>query len=98
MYTATLFDCRLPPAAKTKATEEFCEALEAALGGIANVAPAYQAYMTAFAAYEELPLPAEARSEERAAVARWENAEQAGQRAAFDGYSDLGGAHFEITV
>lgn len=96
-YTATLFDARgLTDADKREAEEKFCEAIESTLGGVDQVAPAYRAYQAAFDAHESLPLPAEATDSERAAVARWERAERAGNQAAFDGWHDVGGAHFEI--
>jgi hypothetical protein len=95
-YTATLFDCQISAAAKAEATDLFCAAIEQALGGAANVASAYKAYAAAFAEHGELPLPTEATAAERAAVERWEDAERVGSQAAFAGWRNLGGAHFEI--
>ncbi len=98
-YTATLFDCPASDADRREAEVKFCDALEAALGGADQVAPAYQAYDAAFKTHGELPLPAAASDAERAAVARWEVAEAAGNRAAFaGGVGDLRGAHFEISI
>lgn len=98
-YTATLFDCPVSDADKDEATELFCAAIEAALGGEAAVVAAYRAYNCAFEARGELPLPSVATDAERAAVTRWEDAECAGQRAAFAGWNgNHRGAHFEVSV
>lgn len=97
-YTATLFDCKISSKDAAEATERFCDAIEADLGGAANVAPAYAAYMAAFNKHGQIPLPAEATDAERAAVMLWADAENSGECAAFDGWGDLGGAHFEIEI
>lgn len=97
-YTASLIDCPISSAAAAEAESKFSAALEAALGGADNVAPAYRAYMAAFNAHGQTPLPAEATDAERAAVARWEEAECAGESAAFAGWGDTRGAHFEISL
>lgn len=97
MYTATLFDCPVSDADRREAETLFCAAVEAALGGEAAVAAAYAAYKAAFDAHGELPLPADATDAQRAAVARWIEAEAAGTGAAFIGWHRVpDSAHFEI--
>lgn len=99
-YTATLFDARgLTDADKRAAEETFCKYLEATLGGADQVAPACAAYDAAFKTHGTIPLPAEATDAERAAVARWEDAEQAATSRAFEGWHNMdSGAHFEVAV
>ncbi|MEI6600275.1 MAG: hypothetical protein WCN21_07360 [Comamonadaceae bacterium] len=99
-YTSSLFDCRgVSDADRREAEQLFCAAIEAQLGGKTNVVTAYAAYEAAFQAHGELPLPAAATEQERAAVEAWEDAERAGCAAAFAGWTgNLGGAHFEINV
>jgi len=98
-YTATLFDCPVSDADKREAEGKFCDALDATLGGPEQVAATYADYAATFAEYGELPLPASASAAERAAVARWEDAERGATTAAFAGWSGpLGGAHFEVSA
>lgn len=99
-YTATLFDARgLTTDNKREAEDIFCQHLEATLGGVYQVAAAFIAYYEAFKTHGQTPLPAEATDAERAAVARWEAAENAATCAAFDGWRNLeSGAHFEVSV
>ena len=96
-YSVDLYDCPISADAKEQAAKAFCAAIEKSLGGPEGVVAAHKAYTAAFESYEELPLPSSATDAERKAVARWEEAENAGNEAAFrDFKADLGGAHFEI--
>ena len=96
-YTVTLFDCQIRDNDKRAAEIVFCNAIENELGGASAVAQAYRAYRAAFSAHGELPLPAHASDIERAAVERWETAEAAGCRSAFDGWHSWPrGAHFQV--
>lgn len=95
-YTATLFDCPVSAADAYDAETRFCLSIESELGGEDRVAKAYDAYHDAFMRHDEIPLPPGATDAERAAVELWENAAMAGHRAAFGGWRNIGGAHFEI--
>jgi hypothetical protein len=98
-YSATLTNLRGVTADERQAaTERFCEALEAALGGEGKVAQAYADYMRVFTHYGESPLPAGSSFLDCAIIDRWEEAERAGHQAAFAGWSNIGGAHFEIEI
>jgi len=99
-YTASLTDCRgINDADRREAEALFADAADAASGGEAATAHAYEAYMDAVNANGGTPLPADATDAQRAAVALWEKIENAGMCAAFAGwYRFPDGAHFEISV
>ncbi len=98
MYSVTLFDARGISAADQRQAEDIFRAtVDAILGGPDGVVAAYRAFCAAMDEHEELPLPANATDSDRAAVARWEEAERAGERAAFAGWvGNTGGAHFAL--
>lgn len=81
--------------------EKFESVLNDRLGGARQAMDAYRAYNQALEKHCEIPLPEGATESERAAVARWEDAEAAATKAAIaEVFAGLGRDHpyFEILV
>ena len=102
-FSAHLMDCKVSEKDRREAEAIFCQRIERELNGAAQVAAAYRGYEAVLAKYEELPLPADARAEEREAAELWLNAESEASSAAFEGWhgmksGTMGGAYFEVTV
>ena len=97
-YSATLYDCKgISESDRMDAEQAYCAAVDGLLGE--RAADAYAAYLSIVNKYEGTPLPASADNAERAAVQRWEEADNAGHDAAFAGWHSVpDSAHFEITV
>ena len=98
-FSVTLMDCPIGSDDKDQAESTFSRALIKQLGSSETVVEAYSEYERVFAKYEELPLPQEASQGERAAIKRWQDAENIAACEALQGFlGDTGGAYFELTI
>ena len=87
-----------PPGQRQAAERLFREALEAALGDAALVAPVYRAYLNILGQYGETPDPESLTIEERTVLEHWQQAESAALEAVFGPHRHLDEGGYEIVL
>ena len=97
-YRLKLYEADVSPAQLREAERRFRDALEAALGDAALVAPVYQAYLRIVATYGEAPDADSLTDAERMVFEQWQAAETAAVAAAFGPNRFMGDAMYEIRI
>lgn len=87
-----------PPGQRQAAERLFREALEAALGDAALVAPVYGAYLRMLAQHGEAPDPESLTVEERTVLEHWQMAETAALEAVFGPHRHLDEGGYDIVL